>query len=145
MKNTEETIQVSGSTEHRIYDADGRLVSSFEEHNVVVNLAKALIANLLAGGSTDKITKIGFGTNGTAAVATDTTLTGSTVKNVDSYTADATGVTFYWSLSTSELNGMTIQERGLVTAAGTLFARKAHDPIVKNSGMSIQGSWRINI
>lgn len=141
----ENNIKVSGVTEHRIYDKQGNLIASFIDNNVVVTDGRSLVARLIAGDSTDKVTKIGFGTNGTAAQDSDTALTSATVKNVDSFSADETGVTFYWSLDYSEGNGVSIQERGLITLANKLFARKAHPAVFKTSDIRIEGSWRINL
>lgn len=143
--HNKENIKITGVTEHRIYDKQGNLIASFEDNNVVVSQAKVLMGQLLAGASTDKITKIGFGTNGAAATEADVALTGSTVKNIDSYATDETGLTFYWSLDYSEGNGLSIQERGLITQASMLFARKAHPAVAKTADIRIEGSWRINI
>lgn len=141
----ENNIKVSGVTEHRIYDKEGNLIDSFVDNNVVVTIGRLLVAKLIAGDSTDKVTKIGFGTNGTPAQDSDSSLTSPTVKNVDAFTADETGVTFYWSLDYSEGNGVSIQERGLITLGNSLFARKSHAAVVKTADIRIEGSWRINL
>jgi hypothetical protein len=44
----------------------------------------------------------------------------------------------------SEANGMAIREFGLLTANGTLFARRIRaNPIYKESDISIEGEWII--
>ena len=54
-------------------------------------------------------------------------------------------VEFAFTLGTSEANGKSIMEFGLFTAGDVLFARKTRaGAIVKDSDLSLAGSWRIN-
>lgn len=123
----------------------GELVQRIEEANLIVNGAKSQLARLVGGSGTGRhITQIGFGIGATAAAPGDTALTSPYIKPIGSVEYPATGqVRFNWSLSTAELNGVTITEFGLICADGTLFARKRRAPIQKDSDLSLTGSWTI--
>lgn len=123
----------------------GRLIESWEARNLIVNGSKALLASLLGGAVAGKsITKIGFGTNGTAPAAANTALTGAFVKAVDAPTYAAGAVTFPFTLASGEANGVSIIEFGLLSADNTLFSRRVRaTPIVKAADISFIGSWTI--
>lgn len=125
---------------------DGELIETFEEKNVIVDLSKQIHAKLLGGSvSGQSVTQIGFGTSGAAASAGNTSLTGSFTKAVDSVTYPAANqVQFNYSLAAGENNGMAILEFGLITAAGTLYARKIRaSALNKASDIALSGSWTI--
>lgn len=124
----------------------GELVELFQEENLVVDLSKQQLARLIGGDVTNRsITKIGFGTSGTAPAAGNTSLTGAYVKALGTVTYPTTSsVQFAFTLGTSEANGMSIMEFGLFTAGDVLFARKTRTgAIVKDSDLSISGTWQI--
>lgn len=124
---------------------DGALVETVVENNLIVQLAKNQLAHLIAGDGADRhITRIGFGVGSSPATPNDTGLTSSYVKAVGVPTYPAAGqVRFPWSLSTSEANGKSITEFGLICADGRLFARKVRAPIDKQSDLSLTGHWTI--
>lgn len=125
--------------------ADGTLIDSIDEENLIVNGAKDQLARLVGGDGTNrKITQIGFGTGTTEASPNNTSLTGAFWKPVTSVSYPATGqVAFAWSLSTAEGNGLAITEFGLRCADGTLFARKVRAPIHKSDDLALTGTWTI--
>lgn len=115
--------------------------------NLVVDLSKQTLARLLGGDVANRsVTKIGFGTSGSAPAAGNTSLTDAYVKALTSVSYPATNsVEFAFSLGTSEANGKEIREFGLLTAGNMLFARKVRaGAIHKDSDISISGTWRIN-
>lgn len=123
---------------------DGRLVEHFDESNmVVVGMVTAQMQ--LLGGTGTPITKIGFGTNGTAPVWNNTALTNSYVKSLGTVEYPASNqVKFNFTLGTTEANGKSISEFGLLTTGGVLVTRKVRSsPISKTSGVSFTGSWII--
>lgn len=124
---------------------NGEVIEEYEDHNMIMNVAKDAMAHLIGGaGSGKTITRIGFGTDGNGPSPTDTALTGSYSKNVTNATYPATGqVSFNWSLGTGEANGTSIREFGLICGDGTLFARKTRGAIEKQSDISLDGSWTI--
>lgn len=116
-------------------------------YNLVVDLSKQQLARLIGGDVANRsITKIGFGTSGTAPAAGNTSLTDAYVKALGAVTYPATNAVQYaFTLGTSEANGKSIQEFGLFTAGDVLFARKTRaGAIVKDSDLSLSGTWRIN-
>jgi hypothetical protein len=147
----------------------GEIIENYEDHNLIVNNAKFLMAHLIGGDTTGKfITNIALGTNGTPPTPDDTMITNVFSKPVShvSYpgfkteeinwgpilglsnelNVEWTGyqVQFDWELLTSEDNGQAIMEFGLLSGNQTLFNRKTRDnPIHKASDISIEGSWII--
>jgi hypothetical protein len=71
------------------------------------------------------------------------------VKPLNGYSLqDYRKIRFYYELRESENNGMLIQEMGLLTSVGTLFARILWDemwdePIRKTSEFSLDGNWTL--
>jgi hypothetical protein len=137
---------------------NGRLIETFEDHNLIVSGAKESMARLLAGEGTGRnITSIAFGTSGDVPIPDDTEITAPFVKPLSghSYTvtdeegyaevpADAPLVEFQWNLLNSEANGKAISEFGLLCADGTLFARRTRQlPLNKLSDIALEGYWII--
>lgn len=123
------------------------LIEHWEGLNLIVDNYKQTHAHLLGGDVTNRsVTQIGFGTNGTAPVAGNTTLTGAFTKAVDSVTYPLTNqVQFNFSLLTTEANPLAILEFGLITAGGVLYARKVRAAALnKDVDLSFTGSWLIS-
>lgn len=138
-------IKLRGIFHLEIRNAKGELIEEYTDDNLIVTNGKNCLAILLGAANANKrVTKIGFGTDGTDPLPGDTGLTSSYVKAIDSYsTADTTSVVFTWSLGTAEANGKAIQEFGLISVDNTLFARKTRAVINKTSDLSLAGTWRI--
>jgi len=125
----------------------GQLIERFEEANLIVVGSKVTHARLLGGDVTNRsVTQFGVGTNGTAPVEGNTSLTGQYVKAIDGVTYPATNqVQFSFSLGSSESNGKAILEFGLLTAGNTLYARKVRTlALNKESDISLSGTWTIS-
>ena len=125
----------------------GKLIEVFEEKNLIVNNSKQIHANLLGGNTANQsLTQIAYGTNSTAASATDTAITAPYYKPFDSVTYPASNqVQFNFSLGTTEDNGVTIWEFGLLTPTNVLYARKVRSAgLAKASDLSLTGSWTIS-
>ena len=125
---------------------NGVPVERFEDSNLIVNGARPQMAHLIAGDVSGRsIDRIAVGTNGEEPDVTDTEITGSFIKLVDGFEYPADGqVQINWKLLVSEANGKKIHEFGLLTADGTLFARRIREnPISKESDISIEGQWII--
>lgn len=142
--NLTDTQSLSGEFALRIY-RDGAIADEIVEPNLIVNGALGQLAHLIGGAGTNRhITHIGFGTGTGAASPDNTGLTGAFWKPITAVTYPATGHTsFSWSLSTAEANGMSITEFGLRCADNVLFARKVRSAIVKDSDLSLTGTWTI--
>ena len=137
---------VSGLFTLKVYQC-GRLIEEYEDHNLIVDTSRQVHARLLGGDVANRsVTKIGFGTNGTAPMVGNTTLTAAFVKAIDTVAYPATNqVQFNFSLGTSEANGTNIFEFGLLTAGDTLYARKVRSAFLsKDSDISLTGAWIIH-
>lgn len=124
----------------------GVLIDTWAQRNLIVDGAKALHARLLGGDVTNRsITRIGFGTSGTAPAGGNTGLTGGYIKALDGVSYPTAGsVQFNWSLLTGEANGMAILEFGLFSAGSTLYARKTRAAALnKDSDLALSGTWTI--
>ena len=124
----------------------GSLIEEFNDHNLIVDGARALVIQLISGnGNGVYINRIAFGTNGDIPVPSDTGVTAPVIKTIDqvSYPA-ANQAQFDWSLATTEGNGKEIREFGLLCTDNTLFARKVRlHPIYKDSDIALEGQWII--
>lgn len=125
---------------------NGELVEKMDEHNLIVDCAKTVMAHLAGGDVASKsIAKVAFGTNGVAPSASDKEITDPYEKDVDSveYLQDGQ-VTFHFSLGSTEANGKKILEFGLLCADGTLFARRIRsEALAKEQDITIDGEWTI--
>ena len=85
-------------------------VEQVEEHNLIVNGARAQLAHLIAGEYAERhITHIAFGTSGDVPVLADDEITGPFIKAISGYSFPELGqVQFDWELLTSEATGMAI-------------------------------------
>lgn len=141
----DEQIKITGEFHAKIFE-NGKLVKEYTDKNLVVTAGKVLLAAILEGstGAALPLGRIGFGTDGTAPALTDTTLTGSFIKgNTGNSHPEAGAVRFDWELLTSENNGVTIREFGLMWDNDALFARKVGLTITKTNVVSAVGYWTI--
>jgi len=140
----QDSERLRGIFELNLY-RQGVLIEHYREENMIMNNAKDALAKLIAGDGTGKtITKIGFGTNGNGPTPDDTSLTNPFIKQLSSRSYPQTGqVTFNFTLATTEANGMSIREFGLICSDNTLFARKTRGAIEKSNDISLEGAWTI--
>ena len=143
--NIQENTSPKGTLSIKVFDKSGSLVETYEETNLIVGTGKQALATLLAAATNGKkVTKIGFGTDGTEPSSGNTSLTSPFVKDIDSYTnPDTSSVVFNWSLVTTEANGKAIQEFGLICFDNSLFARRTRAVINKTSDLRLEGTWKI--
>jgi hypothetical protein len=124
-----------------------QVLETYEEKNLVVTLGKTNITKLLGGDAAGKkISKIAIGTGSVQPAVTDTTLTDIFSKLISGVSyPDSNSVLFSWSLETTEGNGLTIREFGLLNDDGVLCARKVRTDIVKTSAVRLVGTWKVSI
>lgn len=141
----DEALPLRGSFEIRVFKA-GREVEHYQDHNMIMTVARDALARLLGGDGNGKtVTKIGVGTNGEGPDPADTTLTNAYTKNVSGHSYPAPGqVRFEFTIGKSEANGKKLREFGLICSDGTLFARKTRGVIEKADDIEIAGTWTIN-
>lgn len=123
----------------------GKVIETYRDPNMIMNVAKDALARLLAGDGAGKtVTQIGFGTDGNGPSPDDTALTSAYTKAIASHSYPSAGrVQFNWTLATTEANGKSIREFGLLASDGTLIARKTRGVIEKADDISLDGSWTI--
>lgn len=124
----------------------GKILENYVDPNLVVNTGRQSVMQLLGSADSDKqLTKIAFGTNGTAPAGGDTAITGAFTKSLGTVSYPTiSSVKFDWTLGSSEANGMNLVEFGLLCEDTTLFARKVRALIVKNSDIILNGNWTIS-
>lgn len=141
-----DNMQIKGIFRLSVFDAhSGKLLEEYEDRNLVVNGGRTAVTKLLGGDVTNRsITKISFGTNGTAPAAADNAITSAFTKSLGTVSYPTiSSVKFDWTLETNENNGMSIREFGLLCNDNTLFARKTREVISKNADTRLVGSWEI--
>lgn len=122
-----------------------KLLDTFQDKNLVVNLGKENIAKLL-GGAGFAITKIAVGEGSNLPTVNDTALTNAFTKNIDSVAYPAFDkVRFAFSFDSTEANGLTITELAMVNNNNQIFSRKTRAAIVKTSAILITGFWTFTI
>ena len=147
MNKTNDSIDASGWFKLQVYE-NGKLVSSFEEKNLVVTLGQQNVARLLGGhASGKKIEKIAIGTNATSPALGDTAITGAFTKAITGATYPETNsVMFNFDIDNAEANGMVIREFGLLNSDNVLCARKVRTgEITKTSAIRLVGTWKLTI
>jgi len=146
MKSTD-TLQPRGTFHFKMFDKSDNLVEEYTCENLIVAAGKAALSALIGGGDPGydkKVTKIAFGTDGTAPASGDTSITSPFVKAIGSASyPDSTSVVFNWTLGYTEANGKDIQEFGLLCIDNTLFARRTRAMISKTSDFRLEGTWKI--
>jgi hypothetical protein len=145
MQEFSEKIPMQGIFELEVFQA-GKLIEKVFEENLIVNGGKMQMARLVAGNVEGRsIHKIAFGTSGANSEVGDTLITNQWEKPISGFIYPANGrVQFDWELLVTENNGMEILEFGLLTADGTLFARRNRtNPVYKDSDISFEGHWTI--
>lgn len=113
--------------------------------NLVVDKAYEQLASLLGGDlANNHVTKLAFGSNGTAAASTDTGLTQLAPQVWLAVTAtypSAKSVLFTTTWAASVQNTITIREVGLFCTDNTLVARKAFQDIKKSTDWEWTIEW----
>lgn len=137
---------VRGIFELQVY-RHGRLIEDYRDDNLILGRLKDVMARLLGGSPAEAgttINRISFGTNGTAPVPGDNSVTSAFTKNLGAPTYPAAGrVAFPFSLGTGEANGKAIREFALMLSDGTYAARKVRGVIEKDADLSFTGTWTI--
>jgi hypothetical protein len=149
MVELKDAVCLRGIFMMNVYKGEGgnkKLIETFEDRNLIVNVARTTMAHLIAGDVTNhSMQSIAFGTNGNTPTVDDTEITNPFIKDLGGVTYPDIGqARFAWSLSTSEANGKAIMEFGMLTADGKLFCRRTRTtPINKEIDISLEGTWTI--
>lgn len=139
-----DSIKITGKFRLDVYE-NGKLVKRYVDKNLVVKGGRQAILNVMAAGTGFIMQDISFGTNGTAPVDADNAITAPYTKPLSAVNIVYPDVTFDFNLGGGEANGMTIQEFGLKTNTGALFARKTGISVNKTSSVTMVGAWTITV
>lgn len=122
----------------------GKIISTEDDHNLIVTGGRAKLARLMGGGYGGHITQVGVGEGTNAASESDTGLTNCVKVNVESATYEGTSVKFNFCVGTGQANGLNVREFGLFFADGTMFSRRVRQSVIgKESDIEITGYWEI--
>lgn len=140
---------IIGIVSYKVYDKEGNIIQEETGTNKIVNLGRKNILNLLANGNNvgDSlyVSKIAFGTGKEPTTDDDISITNPYIKPLVAPKIISNNELVYsWSLAQDENNGVIINEIGLESQNGDLFARKVTNiPIDKDTDKTVEGSWRI--
>lgn len=129
--------------------AGGEWEALYEDKNLVVTQAEALMAAMAVGAANSALNYIELGdpSPATAPALADTTLEQTTgVRKAVALSTNVGTVTAITTFLTSEGNGFTFTEAGLFTgpfAAGSMFARKTGFSVAKTAAFELKFTWLI--
>jgi hypothetical protein len=136
----DDTGTLHGRWRFDLIDADGTIVRTHEQDNLIVTTGKSLALDRTFGlSASTALVGMAVGTNATAAAVGDTAITGPVYKAFDA-TPTRTGlaVTAITTYATSEAN-IAIREVGLLTGSGlVLFNRIVTSAITKDVALSLK-------
>lgn len=151
MENKEEFIHLTGSVKVQLFDKDGNLKQSHEDHNLIVTAGKNYLASWLQAASQAGpfMSYIALGTGTTAPASGDTALqtelAGGGYSRVQGTLTNSTN-TWTNTATFSPGNGTAaITEAGLFTASssGTMFARQTFSAYNKAAGDTMVIAWTV--
>ena len=123
---------------------NGKVIDSFEDHNLIVTSGRQRMAELLTGLSTSHIGFVGVGTGQAPANVTDTHLTDQVLVPITGVTAENRVARFNFLIGTNDANGLQISEFGLFGQDGTMFSHRVRDDVIgKADDIEIEGYWEI--
>ena len=132
----------------------GRLLRRIRQPNTILNGAKQAVRDYWSTGdpaitAPTAPTHLAFGTDATAADATQTALVAEAFRSLlASRVRTGLQIVFKHFLTDVEANGNTLREWGLVNAAagGTFFTRALlGSPIAKTSSITVTSTWTVTI
>lgn len=141
-----DNINITGILSIVVSDREGKIISSFKEHNMIVNGGYISAAKAMAGVADAIISQVAVGTSPTQPTVDDTMITDAVAVNIDTIEYPKPGtVRFGFTFDYNTANGLSIVEFGLLTRDGTLFSRKVRSAAIeKTEYMTITGIWDIN-
>lgn len=145
IKSSDAVRPLRGEFLMRVLDKSGNVIDTFEDHNMIVDLARVAMSRLVGEGEQMKIiTRFGVGTNQITATPADTELEDPYVNDILGHDYPERGtVRFSWKLGYDEANEKNISEFALFCDDGTMFSRKVRSPIYKAADIAFEGEWSI--
>lgn len=138
------TLGAKGRVKIKLFDKDNNPISITRGNNLVVTMGRESAAKLLGGVNFGVINSIQFGTSNTPPALADISITNPYAKTVQTVSYPLpNSVRFVAALETTENNGMIIEEVGLISTNGNLFARYLTGTIEKTSAFRVEITWDI--
>ncbi|MCL2610798.1 MAG: hypothetical protein FWE02_03870 [Defluviitaleaceae bacterium] len=140
-------LKITGIFHLKVF-VDGVLKNEFTQKNMVVNRGRTNIVESLAEETTGNwIDRIAIGFSVDPPMPTDTIIAEAFIKPIDRFEYLGVGqVRFHWELLPEENNGAQLNNYGLVTENGTLFARWFEEEVIpKRQNVHLIGHWTIII
>jgi hypothetical protein len=124
---------------------NGKVIERWEDHNLIVDGARQLMAKMAAGIVSTSITDLGVGSGNAPETVDDTALKNGVLIPIKTRTVNDKQARFDFFIGTDQANGINIREFGLFTANGTMFAHRVRDrSLEKADDLTIEGYWEIN-
>lgn len=140
--NHNESIQIKGYI--RIIDYyTGKVI--WENHNLVVNVGKQRLAEIISGTTSTSITEIGVGSNNTPPNATQTDLLSPILwKNINERSVSGASAIYRTYFLVGDANG-TWRELGIRanTTSNRLIARQVISDFTKTSSQAVIVEWTL--
>lgn len=148
-----DNIKLTGKLSIKKYDDKNNLIEEYEVPNLVVTSGKAHVAQRVAGyvgSSASVMTHMAIGTNNTAPVAANTSLTSQLGSRValDSTSVSAQNITFSATFGPlAEYVSTNIVEAGVFNAStgGTMLCRTTFPIISKTASETIAIVWTVTV
>lgn len=128
----------------------GEWVTESDDHNLIVTQAESLMAQMAIGAANSAFSYIELGDPAfpaTPPALSDVALQQTTGQRKGvTLTAVGNTVTSVAFWDTTEGNGFTFTEAGLFTGiigAGIMFARKTHNPVLKDNSKQLRETWYV--
>lgn len=132
---------VTGEVHFRVYK-QGKIIDSFDDHNLVVDAGRIRLANLAAGKTTAAITHIGVGSGSTVENVADTELENQQLFPLTSIEVNGRDVQCNFFIANNQAIGLKIREFGLFCADGTMFSHRVRKGVIeKYEDIQIAGYW----
>lgn len=130
---------------HLTVRKNGKVIERWEDHNLIVDGARQLMAKMAAGIVSTSITDLGVGSGNAPETVDDTALKNGVLIPIKTRTVNDKQARFDFFIGTDQANGINIREFGLFTANGTMFAHRVRDrSLEKADDLTIEGYWEIN-
>ena len=130
---------------HLTVRKNGKVIEHWEDHNLIVDGARQLMAKMAAGIVSTSITDLGVGSGNTPETVDDTALKNGVLIPIKTRTVNDKQARFDFFIGTDQANGINIREFGLFAANGTMFAHRVRDrSLEKADDLTIEGYWEIN-
>ena len=139
-------LGIRGQLSIEICDAaTGRVLRRLTTPNKVTQSGRNLAIDILRG-AVSVLSKFAVGTGTAAAADGDTALVTEKVRDtITSMGQSANVLTVRYVLGTTQGNGFSMTEAGVMNDAGTLFARAVHAAISKTSAIVINYTWTFTL